>query len=188
MSPTHINNLPYSDFKALLKAGRISNVGLSETVISGTLINEGLESILAGEVADKLRKLGRGEHRFTTVRVEDPALAGAQLILNPSASWFTVGKHHRRGIFVRHAVTQEHPACRQNQHRGTDPDQQFRADRTGRGTSAEIRLLVRLRIELRLRCGRFTLFFLDFLQAILKAGLFVFHGACRNPSLQISPQ
>ena len=74
MSPTHVNNLPYSDFKALLKAGKISNVGLSETIISGTLLNEGLEGVLAGETAEKLRKLGRGEHRFTTVRVADPAL------------------------------------------------------------------------------------------------------------------
>jgi cell division protease FtsH len=74
MSPTHINNLPYSDFKALLKAGKISNLGLGETVITGTLNNEGLEGVLAGETAEKLRKLGRGEHHFTTVRVADPAL------------------------------------------------------------------------------------------------------------------
>jgi len=74
MSPTHVNNLPYSDFKALLKSGKISNIGLSETVISGTLVNEGLEGVLAGETAEKLRKLGRGEHRFTAVRVSDPAL------------------------------------------------------------------------------------------------------------------
>ena len=74
MSPTHVNNLPYSDFKALLKAGKISNVGLSETIITGTLLNEGLEGVLAGETAETLRKLGRGEHRFTTVRVADPAL------------------------------------------------------------------------------------------------------------------
>ena len=73
-APTHVNNLPYSDFKALLKAGKISNVGLSETVISGTLNNEGLEGVLSGETAEKLRRLGRGEHRFTTVRVSDPAL------------------------------------------------------------------------------------------------------------------
>ncbi len=74
LAPVHVNNLPYSDFKALLKAGKISNVGLSETIISGTLLNEGLEGVLAGETAEKLRKLGRGEHRFTTVRVSDPAL------------------------------------------------------------------------------------------------------------------
>jgi cell division protease FtsH len=74
MSPTHVNNLPYSDFKALLKSGKISNVGLSETIITGTLLNEGLEGVLAGETAEKLRKLGRGEHRFTSVRVNDPTL------------------------------------------------------------------------------------------------------------------
>ena len=73
-APTHVNNLPYSDFKTLLKAGKISNVGLGETIITGTLNNEGLEGVLAGETAEKLRKLGRGEHRFTTVRVADPAL------------------------------------------------------------------------------------------------------------------
>jgi cell division protease FtsH len=74
LAPVHVNNLPYSDFKALLKAGKISNVGLSETVITGTLLNEGLEGVLAGETAEQLRKLGRGEHRFTSVRVNDPTL------------------------------------------------------------------------------------------------------------------
>src|SRR3970040_2173778 len=74
MSPTHVNNLPYSDFKALLKAGKNTNLGLGETVITGTLNNEGLEGVLAGETAEQLRKLGRGEHHFTTVRVADPAL------------------------------------------------------------------------------------------------------------------
>ncbi|MBI3041729.1 MAG: ATP-dependent metallopeptidase FtsH/Yme1/Tma family protein [Betaproteobacteria bacterium] len=74
MSPTHVNSLPYSDFKALLKAGKISNVGLSETIITGTLLNEGLERVLSGETAENFSKLGKGEHRFTTVRVIDPAL------------------------------------------------------------------------------------------------------------------
>ena len=73
-APTHLNNLPYSDFKALLKAGKISNVGIGETIITGTLNNEGVEGILSGETAERVRKLGRGEHRFTTVRVEDSAL------------------------------------------------------------------------------------------------------------------
>jgi cell division protease FtsH len=74
MNAVQVNNLPYSDFKTLLKAGKISNVGLGETIITGTLNNEGVEGALAGETAERLRKLGRGEHRFTTVRVADPAL------------------------------------------------------------------------------------------------------------------
>ena len=74
MSPVHVNNLPYSDFKTLLKAGKISNVGVGETVITGMLNNEGLEGVVAGETAERLRKLGKGEHRFTAVRVADPAL------------------------------------------------------------------------------------------------------------------
>jgi len=73
-APLHVTNLPYSDFKTLVKAGKISNVGLGETIISGTLVNEGLEGVLAGETAEQLRKLGRGEHRFTSVRVNDPTL------------------------------------------------------------------------------------------------------------------
>ena len=73
-APVHLNNLPYSDFKTLLKAGKLSNVGVGETVITGTLTNEGLEGVVTGDTAEKLRKLGRGEHRFTAIRVEDPAL------------------------------------------------------------------------------------------------------------------
>ena len=74
LSPLHINNLPYSDFKLLLKAGKLRDIGLGETVVSGTLLNEGLERVLAGETAERLGKLGKGEHRFTAVRVNDPAL------------------------------------------------------------------------------------------------------------------
>jgi cell division protease FtsH len=73
-APAQVNNLPYSDFKALLKAGKISNVGIGETVITGTLNNEGLEGVVAGETAERLKKLGKGDHRFTAVRVADPAL------------------------------------------------------------------------------------------------------------------
>ena len=74
LAPVHVNDLPYSDFKTLLKAGKVRDIGLGETVISGTLSNDGLEGVLTGETAEKLRKLGKGEHRFTSVRVNDPAL------------------------------------------------------------------------------------------------------------------
>jgi cell division protease FtsH len=73
-APGQVNNLPYSDFKALLKAGKVSNVALGETIISGTLVNEGVEGIVAAETAERLKRLGKGEHRFTSVRVADPAL------------------------------------------------------------------------------------------------------------------
>ncbi len=72
--PKHVDNLPYSDFKALLKAGKVRDVGLGESVITGTLTSEGLESVLPKETVEKIRSIGKGEHPFTVVRVNDPAL------------------------------------------------------------------------------------------------------------------
>src|SRR5574338_336460 len=69
-----VENIPYSDFKALLKGGKLSDVALRDDAIVGTLKNEGLEQVLPKETVDALAKLGQGEHKFVTVRVSDPAL------------------------------------------------------------------------------------------------------------------
>jgi len=74
LGPRHVNNLPYSDFKALLKAGTVRDIALGESVITGTLASEGLENVLSRETAERIRKIGKGEHPFSTVRVNDPAL------------------------------------------------------------------------------------------------------------------
>lgn len=68
----HAENLAYSEFKVLLKAGKIENVALSERDITGTLKPEGLEGLLPKEKRDELQRAGAGEHRFVTVRVDDP--------------------------------------------------------------------------------------------------------------------
>src|SRR5574338_6250 len=70
----HVENIPYSDFKALLKAGKVSEVAIRDDAIVGTLKNEGLEQVLPKETVDALAKLGQGEHKFVTVRVSDPTL------------------------------------------------------------------------------------------------------------------
>ena len=71
-SPVH--DLAYSDFKALVRAGKVKDVALGEQIISGTMDAQGLESILPAESVEQLKKLGPGEHRFNTLKVDDPAL------------------------------------------------------------------------------------------------------------------
>ncbi len=72
--PAHMNNLPYSDFKALLRAGKIKNVALEDTMISGTLVNDKTDTGVSKETVVRLGKLAVGEHPFTVVRVNDPTL------------------------------------------------------------------------------------------------------------------
>jgi hypothetical protein len=73
-SPSHVENLPYSDFEALVKAGKVTNLALGERVISGTLAAEGLDGFLPKAKIDELKRMGKGEHKFLTVRVNDPSL------------------------------------------------------------------------------------------------------------------
>ena len=71
----HAENLAYSEFKTLLKAGKIDDVALGERAISGTFKPEGLEGLLPKEKLEELKRNGEGgEHRFVTVRVDDPDL------------------------------------------------------------------------------------------------------------------
>jgi len=68
-----VHDLAYSDFKALVRAGKVKDVALGEQTISGTVTAEGLEPVLSKESIERL-KLAPGENRFTTLRVNDPAL------------------------------------------------------------------------------------------------------------------
>src|SRR4030095_9635707 len=67
-------NLSYSEFKALAKKGKVSNLTLDRESISGTLSTDGFETLLPKEKVDELKRLGGGPHRFVAVRVEDPGL------------------------------------------------------------------------------------------------------------------
>jgi len=71
----HAENLAYNEFKVLLKAGKIDNVALGERSITGTLKPDGLEGLLPEKQIAELKRAGEGkEHRFVTVRIDDPDL------------------------------------------------------------------------------------------------------------------
>src|SRR5438128_453110 len=67
-------NLSYRDFKTLLKAGKVVDLLLGERTISGRLTTDGLEGLLPQAKREELRKSGHGEHRFVTVKLDDPTL------------------------------------------------------------------------------------------------------------------
>jgi len=67
--------LPYSDFKQLLKDGAVQAVTIGQQQIHGTLsLSQTLPSGLSRNSRDELGKLGAGNHGFVTNRVEDPDL------------------------------------------------------------------------------------------------------------------
>ncbi|HZR45106.1 MAG TPA: ATP-dependent zinc metalloprotease FtsH [Candidatus Manganitrophaceae bacterium] len=86
--------IPYSDFKVLLKAGKVSDLTVGERTLSGKLQTEGLEELLPAERSKEIKKRLKGGGRFTTVRVEDPALveelnaAKVQYSGKVEGSWF----------------------------------------------------------------------------------------------------
>ena len=70
----HAENLSYSEFKTLVKKGKVSNLLLDKQTITGTLAGEGLEGLLPKDKLEELKRYGGGDHRFITTRVEDPGL------------------------------------------------------------------------------------------------------------------
>jgi cell division protease FtsH len=70
----HAENLSYSEFKTLVRNGKVSDLVLDKQVITGTLATEGLEGVFSKERVEALKRDGGGAHRFTTARVDDPAL------------------------------------------------------------------------------------------------------------------
>ena len=67
-------NLTYNEFKGLLKAGKITEVTLTDRMITGRMKQEGLEGLLPKEKISEIQRFGTGEQRFVAVRVEDPGL------------------------------------------------------------------------------------------------------------------
>jgi cell division protease FtsH len=67
-------NLTYNEFKALLKAGKITEVTLTDRMITGRMKQDGLEGLLPKEKITEIQRFGTGEQRFVAVRVEDPGL------------------------------------------------------------------------------------------------------------------
>ncbi|RMF93350.1 MAG: ATP-dependent metallopeptidase FtsH/Yme1/Tma family protein [Nitrospinota bacterium] len=75
LSSPHSETISYSDFKRLVKAGKVVDLTIGERTITGRLKPEGLEGLLPQEKIEEIRKAGKGEHRFFTLRVDDPSLA-----------------------------------------------------------------------------------------------------------------
>jgi cell division protease FtsH len=69
-------NMSYSEFKALLRAGKVSELALYPDTIRGTLSPAGLEGILSKEKIEEIKKSGKSAPDFVTTRVEDPGLVG----------------------------------------------------------------------------------------------------------------
>ena len=56
---SHVETLPYSEFKQLLKAGKVTDLTLEEHAISGALKKEGLEGILPRKRSRSSKSLER---------------------------------------------------------------------------------------------------------------------------------
>jgi len=90
-----VETLTYSEFKTLLKAGKITEVTLTDRVITGRLKQEGLEGLLPKEKIAEIQRFGGGEQRFVVVRVDDPSLvpeletAKVRFAGRLESTWFT---------------------------------------------------------------------------------------------------
>jgi cell division protease FtsH len=67
-------NVSYSEFKALAKKGKVSNLTLDRETVSGTLSTDGIEALLPKEKLEELKRSSGDTHRFVAARVEDPGL------------------------------------------------------------------------------------------------------------------
>ncbi|MDE2179419.1 MAG: ATP-dependent zinc metalloprotease FtsH [candidate division NC10 bacterium] len=71
----HTETLSYSEFKVLLKAGKVEDLALGTRIISGRLKRDGLGGLLSKEKVEEIERVTTGgELRFVTIRVDDPTL------------------------------------------------------------------------------------------------------------------
>lgn len=70
----HSETIAYSEFKALLRAGKVRDLLVEERSISGAIRLTGVDSILTADRATTLRQGGDSLHRFVTTRLADPEL------------------------------------------------------------------------------------------------------------------
>jgi cell division protease FtsH len=66
--------LAYSEFKQLLHGGKVKEVTVSDTTVTGALKDSGLDAVLPKQRADAIKCGADGSCPFTTVRVDDPGL------------------------------------------------------------------------------------------------------------------
>jgi cell division protease FtsH len=82
--------LAYSEFKQLLHSGKVKEVTVSETTVTGALKDSGLDAVLPKARADAIKCGADGSCPFTTVRVDDPGLVKEL----EAAQVRTVGQQH----------------------------------------------------------------------------------------------
>jgi len=70
----HPESMSYSEFKALLRAGKVSELGLYRDTIEGTFSPTGLEGVLSKEKIEAIKRSETSSPNFVTTRVEDPGL------------------------------------------------------------------------------------------------------------------
>ena len=70
----HKANVAYSEFKTLLRQGKLSDLVVEGQTISGAVDVQSLDSVLPKERAAELKGSGKGPHFFVTARVDDPEL------------------------------------------------------------------------------------------------------------------
>ena len=69
----HSETLSYSEFKALLRHGKVSDLVIDKQTITGTITGPGLEGLLPKEKLEALKR-DEGPHHFVTGRVDDAGL------------------------------------------------------------------------------------------------------------------
>ena len=90
-----VSTLAYSDFKQLLRAGKVSELTLSETALSGTLRAGAIGTVLSRAASERLHCPDGGECPFTALRVDDPKLvdeldaAGVRYQAEPNGGWLS---------------------------------------------------------------------------------------------------
>ena len=68
-----VGQVPYNEFKKLLKANQLSDIVIYDEIVSGKVKTGALEGIVSPETAKLLGK-EKGERAFITARVQDPDL------------------------------------------------------------------------------------------------------------------
>jgi cell division protease FtsH len=77
----HTETLAYSEFRHLLRAGKLADIAVGERTISGTVNADGLSSVLPPTSADALTKGGGAVHRVVTIRLHDQQLVADREML-----------------------------------------------------------------------------------------------------------
>ena len=68
-----VGQIPYNEFKKLLKSNKLSDIVIYEDLISGKVRAPEIEGLVSSETIKQLGK-GKGDRPFLTARVQDPDL------------------------------------------------------------------------------------------------------------------